>query len=108
LKYTTGVERLGTSEMGGVIATNFKLVQTRSDDPSQPSAVVLVSVWQQQKAVARSRRDEPGAGSFEARTVEFSTIEPDPKLFVPPPDYTLVDAPLDFTIEIRRPPGAIE
>ena len=45
-----------------------------------------------------SKTNDPRSGEFTTRLTNISRAEPDPALFQPPPDYTIVDEKDEFEI----------
>lgn len=55
------------------------------------------------KVVILSKMSDPRTGEQTQRLINISRSEPDPSLFQPPPDYTVVDEKADFTIKWGSP-----
>ena len=51
------------------------------------------------KVVILSHMNDPRSGEQTLKLINISRSEPDPSLFQPPPDYTVVDEKADFTIK---------
>jgi hypothetical protein len=51
------------------------------------------------KVVILSKMSDPRSGEQTQKLINISRSEPDPSLFQPPPDYTIVDEKADFTIQ---------
>jgi len=51
------------------------------------------------KIVILSRTNDPRSGEHTQKLINIDRSEPDPSLFQPPPDYTIVDEKADFTIK---------
>jgi hypothetical protein len=51
------------------------------------------------KVIVLSQRSDPRSGEQTQKLINISRSEPDPSLFQPPPDYTVVDEKADFTIK---------
>jgi len=51
------------------------------------------------KVVILSHMNDPRSGEQTLKLINISRSEPDPGLFQPPPDYTVVDEKADFTIK---------
>ncbi len=50
-----------------------------------------------------SKNDDPRNGESITKLINISRAEPDPSLFQPPPDYSVVDEEGEFTIRVARP-----
>jgi len=55
------------------------------------------------KVVILSKMSDPRSGEQTQKLINISRSEPDPSLFEPPPDYTVVDEKADFTIKWDSP-----
>lgn len=51
------------------------------------------------KVVILSKMSDPRSGEQTQKLINISRSEPDPSLFQPPPDYTIVEEKADFTIK---------
>ena len=51
------------------------------------------------KVVILSKTNDPRSGEHTQKLINVDRSEPDPSLFQPPPDYTIVDEKADFTIK---------
>jgi hypothetical protein len=49
--------------------------------------------------VILSHMNDPRSGEQTLKLININRSEPDPSLFQPPPDYTVVDEKADFTIK---------
>ncbi len=99
-------EDLGTQSMEGVIVEGLRQTVvsppgTRGNDhpishvtDKWESPALKVTVFQQQT--------DPEYGDSTDKLIHINRSEPDPALFQPPPDYSVVDEPGEFTIRWGR------
>jgi hypothetical protein len=94
-------EALGLRWIDGILAQGTKTTITDG------SITISTEAWVSEhlKVLVLSKRDDPrlGEASRVTRIVNYSSTVPDPALFQPPPDYTIVEEPGKFSIDIVVP-----
>jgi hypothetical protein len=96
-------EKLGNQTMEGlrVEGTRYTIVYpTGSEGNDRPMTVVHESWWSPDlKVIVISTDNDPRNGESTRKLTNVDRSEPDPSLFVPPADYTVVEEKGDFTIK---------
>jgi hypothetical protein len=99
----TTPEKLGTQTIEGVLAegtrnTTTWPVGTQGNDRALTSTT---ETWMspELKVIILSRRSDPRSGEQTQKLINIDRSEPDPSLFQPPPDYTVVEEKTEFTIK---------
>jgi hypothetical protein len=99
----TTSEKLGTQTIEGVLAegtrhTTTWPVGTQGNDRALTGTT---ETWMspELKVIILSRRSDPRSGEQTQKLINISRSEPDPSLFQPPPDYTVVEEKTEFTIK---------
>jgi hypothetical protein len=95
-------EALGTKTLDGIVVegsrttTVYPIGSANNDAPFSTT----VETWRSPdlSLVLLMTNDDPSTGVIASKIVNLNTQEPDPALFVPPPDYTIVDETGSFTI----------
>lgn len=101
------VEPLGTKNIEGFLAQGMRLTTTWPAD-SQANGRHTVQTgesWYSPdlKMMLILKRDDPRNGVHTMKLINISRAEPDPSLFQPPSDYTIVDEKDSFQITLKRP-----
>lgn len=94
-------EDLGTQTIDGltVHGTRTKRVEPPNATHDAPLTITTETWFSSEWQLAmRTVVDDPRAGAHTSSIVNFSRVEPDPSLFLVPPDYTVVDEPGEFTL----------
>ena len=95
-------EKLGTQTIEGVLAEGTRHTTTWPIDAQgndRPISVVS-ETWTgvDLKVMILSKTNDPRSGEHTQKLTNISQSEPDPSLFQPPADYTVVDESSNFTI----------
>lgn len=103
-------ENLGSQNIEGVEATGTRFTMTwpiGSQGNDRP-LVETSETWysQQLKVTVLSKYSSPRSGENTTRLTNISTVEPDPMLFQPPADYTVVDDKDSVVITVKPRPAA--
>ena len=102
----SGPEKLGSKNIEGVIAEGTRFSNTipiGAQGNDRPMTTTNESWFSQElKAMVLSVFSDPRNGETTTRLFNISRSEPDPSLFMPPADYTVVDEKDSFTITIKK------
>jgi hypothetical protein len=95
-------ENLGAKMIEGILAQGERMTQTWPTGAlgnDRPFSAVT-EIWRSQdlKIMILSQTTDPRFGERSNRLINISLSEPDPALFVPPPDYQIVEQKGEFTI----------
>ena len=100
-------ESLGTKDIDGVLAEGRRMTATYvagSFGNDRPITMVTEDWFAADlKVTLLSKMSDPRVGERIHKLANLSRAEPDPLLFAPPPDYTVVEETGPFTISIKRP-----
>jgi hypothetical protein len=95
-------EQLGERSIEGVLAEGTRDARTIpvGSQGNDREFSVTNEVWMAKdlKLMVLSRNNDPRNGENTQKLINISQSEPDAGLFLPPPDYTVVDEKGDFTI----------
>jgi len=95
-------ESLGTKTIDGIMVEGSRTTTVYpigSMDNDAPFSVIMETRRSPELGlVLLSTNDDPRTGVGTSKIVNLNTQEPDPALFVPPSDYTIVDETGSFTI----------
>ncbi len=100
----TTTEKLEAQVIEGVLAEGQRTTTTWPEGShmgnDRPFSVVTES-WRSPELheLLLSKRVDPRSGEHTQKMTNLTRTEPDPALFQPPPDYTIVDEKEDFTIK---------
>jgi hypothetical protein len=96
-------EKLGTQFIDGVSAEGISLTHTipaGAQGNDRPITTISESWFSTElKVLILSKRSDPRHGDYTHRLTNISRAVPDPTLFQPPPEYTIVDEKDEFTIK---------
>ncbi|HEV3330616.1 MAG TPA: hypothetical protein VG096_06530 [Bryobacteraceae bacterium] len=96
------VEKLGTQIIEGVAAEGERNTTTipEGEQGNDRAFHVTMETWTSPdlKIVVLQKSSDPRSGETITKITNLSRLEPDPSLFQPPPDYTIVDETGQFTI----------
>jgi hypothetical protein len=95
-------EKLGTQLIDGVSAEGISLTHTipaGAQGNDRPITTIGESWFSTElKVLILFKRSDPRHGDYTHRLTNISRAVPDPTLFQPPPEYTIVDEKDEFTI----------
>jgi len=96
-------EDLGSQTMEELTVTGVRTTLTiPSGQIGNAEPITIVTeVWSSPdlKTTVHSKRDDPLTGEVTFQLFNISRVEPDPSLFIPPPDFKVIDGP---EVTIRR------
>jgi hypothetical protein len=99
-------EPLGTRMIEGVLVEGRRITTTlpAGMQGNDRPIVLTTEAWVSPdlKTTVLSKTFDPRAGENTFKIVHLSRLEPDPILFQPPPDYSMVDEKGEFTITCTR------
>jgi hypothetical protein len=100
-------EQLGTQMIEGVMAegTRWTTVFPEGTVGNDRAFSTVSETWMstELKTQILSKNDDPRSGENVVRLIHINRADPDASLFMPPPDYRIVDATETVTITIKRP-----
>ena len=99
-------ERLGTDVMEGVLVEGTRQTTTYpvgSQGNDRP-IVVTTDIWQSPdlKITILNKSTDPRSGENTIRITNLNRAEPDPSLFQPPPEYSVVEETGPYTVQFSR------
>ena len=104
---TSTHEKLGEQTIEGVVAdgtrssTTWPVGSQGNDRPITDTTEAWYS--RELKESVLSKRNSPQFGEYVMKLINISRAEPDAALFLPPPDYTMVEDKDTITLNLKRP-----
>jgi hypothetical protein len=96
-------EKLASQTIEGVLVEGTRQTTTWPEGAQGNDRAITATreTWtsEELKVVIRSQMNDPRSGEQTMKLINISRSEPDPGLFQPPSDYTVVDEKADFTIK---------
>jgi hypothetical protein len=100
------VEKLGSQWIEGIIAEGQRVTTTwpAGTQGNDRPIVSIFEAWVSPDlhVEVRTKSIDPRSGETTIRLTNLTRTEPDPGLFLPPPDYTIVDEKRSFTMTVTR------
>jgi hypothetical protein len=104
---TSTHETLGEQTIEGVVADGTRSSNTwpvGSQGNDRPITDTNEAWYSRElKETVLSRRNSPQFGEYGMKLINISRAEPDAALFLPPPDYTIVEDKDTITLNLKRP-----
>jgi hypothetical protein len=99
-------EELGTQTLDGVIVTGVRTMRTIPSGQigNEKPIIITTEVWTSPdlKTIVSSKRVDPRMGEQTFRLTNIVRAEPDPSLFVIPPDFKLTEGPQQIMYRSNR------
>jgi len=104
LRHTISTESSGTQLINGVQAEGLKTIETipaEAEGNDRPITIVSETWYSAElRMTVLTKRSDPRSGDSTIQILNLSRVEPDPSLFMVPPDYSVVDETGPFTIKV--------
>jgi hypothetical protein len=99
-------QNIGNRVIEGIRTRGVRtIIEYPGQSPNDPTTVVSTDAWvsDERKVIVASTRYDPKWGVSMARLIKATFAEPDKSLFGPPTDYSVIDQPGPFSIDIALP-----
>src|SRR5690242_15696083 len=100
---TISQDSVGTQLINGVQAEGHRTIETipaGAEGNDRPITIVSETWFSPElKLTVLNKRSDPRSGDTTIQMLNLSRAEPDPSLFIVPPDYSMVDESGPFTIK---------